>query len=185
MTEKKLYRPSFYLTINSIFILFVLTVGGILTWHNYTVTKEIVLSEADQAYGQVLKEFSQDFKHTYKPVFETVRLLSMTAVMNATTLDERLQELSLLSTALQNQTELSGMQVGYANGDYFIIRPTSFSQVRSLFNAPETAAYVVDHIAADPVSGQRLLERIFYDQQMQELLRHPPEPTEYDPRVRP
>ena len=32
---------------------------------------------------------------------------------------------------------------------------------------------------------QLLLERIFYDQQMLEILRHPSEPTEYDPRIRP
>lgn len=185
MTEKKLFRPSFYLTINSIFILFVLTVGGVLTWHNYSVTKEIVLSETDQAYDRVLTEFSQDFKHTYKPVIETVHLLSMTSIMDASTLDERLQELNLLSTALKNKSEMAGLQVGYANGDYFIVRPTFFSRVRALFKAPESAAYVVDHIAADPVSGQRFLERIFYDQELQEILRHPPEPTEYDPRTRP
>lgn len=185
MTEKNLFRPSFYLTINSIFILFVLTVGGILTWHNYSVTKEIVLAETDQAYDRVLTEFSQDFKYTYKPVFETVRLLSMTSIMNASTLDERLKELNLLSTALQHKTELAGLQVGYANGDYLIVRPTSFGQVRTLFNAPENAAYVVDHIAADPLSGQRLLERIYYDQALLEILRNPPEPTGYDPRTRP
>jgi hypothetical protein len=169
MTEKKIFRPSFYLTINSLFILFVLFVGGILTWHNYSVTKDLVLSETDQDYDRILVEFSKDFKHTYKPVFETVRLLSMTSVMNASTLDERLLELNLLSTALQNKTEMAGLQVGYANGDYLIVR----------------AAYVVDHIATDPASGQRLLERMYYDQQMLEVMRNPPEPSEYDPRTRP
>jgi HD-GYP domain-containing protein (c-di-GMP phosphodiesterase class II) len=185
MTEKKIFRPSFYLTINSLFILFVLFVGGILTWHNYSVTKDLVLSETDQDYDRILVEFSKDFKHTYKPVFETVRLLSMTSVMNASTLDERLLELNLLSTALQNKTEMAGLQVGYANGDYLIVRPTFTGRLRALFNAPESAAYVVDHIATDPASGQRLLERMYYDQQMLEVMRNPPEPSEYDPRTRP
>jgi HD-GYP domain-containing protein (c-di-GMP phosphodiesterase class II) len=184
MTDKKIYRPSFYLTINSLLILFTLSVGGVLTWHNYSATKDLVLSETEQAYDQVLRDFSRDFKNTYKPVFETVRLLSMTSVMNASSLDERLQELKLLGTALQNMAEIAGLQVGYANGDYLIVRPAFVSRVRALFKAPENTVYVVDHIATDPVNGERLLERIFYDQQMNELLHQPPEATDYDPRVR-
>ena len=90
MTEKMTFRPSFYLTINSLFILFVLCIGGILTWHNYSATKALVLSETDQAYDRILIDFSQDFKQTYNPIFGTVRLLAMTSVMSASTLDERL-----------------------------------------------------------------------------------------------
>lgn len=185
MSDEKLYRPSFYLTINSLLIVFVLTVGGTLTWHNFSTTKDIVIQETDRAYDKVLMEFSEDFKNTYQPVFETVRLLSLTSIMEASTLDERLRELSLLGTALENKEELSGLQVGYANGDYFIVRPTRDDPVRALFGAPGNAVYIVDHVSTDPVSQQRFLERIFYDHQMHEILRTSPKSTEYDPRVRP
>ena len=183
--DKKLYRPSFYFTINSLFILLILGVGGILIWQNYLSTKKIVLFAANRAYDQVVREVSEDFKSTYKPVFQTVHLLSMTPVMRASTLNERLQELGILSTALQNKAELSGLQVGYANGDYFIIRPVPSDRIRTLFQAPEKAGYVVDHINTDPVSGQRLLVRIYYDDKLREILRNDPETTEYDPRLRP
>ena len=185
INDKKLYRPSFYFTINSLFILLILGVGGILIWQNYLSSKKIVLFAANRAYDQVVQEVSDDFKHTYQPVFQTVHLLSMTPVMSASTLNERLQELGILSTALQNRTELSGLQVGYANGDYFIIRPVSSERIRTLFQAPEKAGYVVDHVNTDPVSGQRLLVRIYYDDKLWEILRNDPEPTEYDPRLRP
>jgi HD-GYP domain-containing protein (c-di-GMP phosphodiesterase class II) len=179
------YRPSFYLTINSLFISFVLVVGGALAWHNYRDTKKIVLLEVNQEYDHTLATFTKDFQQTYKPVFDTVHLLSMTPIMEALTLEERLQQLSLLTAAMRDRAAMAGLQVGYANGDYFIVRSMLSSQVRNLFRAPDKAAFVVDNIARDPVSGERLLERLFYDENMQELLRHAPEATEYDPRTRP
>ena len=171
MTEKKHYRPSFYLTINSLFILLILGVGVVIAWHDYRTTEKIVLTATDRIYDQVVREVSQDFQHTYKPVFQTVHLLSMTPVMHAITLDERLQELQILSTALQNKAELSGIQVGYANGDYFIVRPIPSDRLRTLFQAPEKTEYVVDNIYTDSVSRERLLLRIYYDELLNEVLR--------------
>jgi predicted negative regulator of RcsB-dependent stress response len=90
MTQGKNYRPSFYLTINALFIAVILFIGGILAWHNYSDTKKIILSEVEQEYDHTLVSFAKDFQHTYKPVFDTVGLLSMTPIMDAVTLDERL-----------------------------------------------------------------------------------------------
>ena len=185
MTEEKHYRLTFYLTINSLFILLTLIVGGILTWHNYRATEKIVLASANHMYDQVVREVSQDFQHTYKPVFQTVHLLSMTPVMQAMNLDKRLHELQVLSTALKNKAELSAIQVGYENGDYFIIRSVATERLRSLFQAPENTEYVVDNISTDSVNGQRLLLRLYFDEQLYELLRQEPQATEYDPRLRP
>ena len=67
---KKGYRPSFYLTINSLFIFLILGVGSILSWHNYQSTEKIVLNAANKVYDQVLREVTQDFSNTYKPVYQ-------------------------------------------------------------------------------------------------------------------
>jgi len=182
---KSTYRPSFYFTINSLFILLIVGVGLVLSWYNYRSTREIVLSAAHKAYDQIVREVSLDFSHTYSPVFETVRLLSMTPVMDAATPEARLESLGMLTTSLQNQQELAGIQVGYANGDYFIVRPLATDKGRSLFEAPDKAVYVVDHITADPAGKQRQLLRLYFDKELQEISRREPEVTEYDPRNRP
>ena len=185
MTQEKNYRPSFYLTINALFIAVILFIGGILAWHNYSDTKKIILSEVEQEYDHTLVSFAKDFQHTYKPVFDTVGLLSMTPIMDAVTLDERLQQLNLITAAMSNRDEIAGLQVGYANGDYFIIRPASSSRIRSLFDAPDNTAFMVDNIATDSATGQRFLERLFFDESLAQIWRKPPEATEYDPRTRP
>ncbi len=179
------YRPSFYLTVNSLFILLILVVGGILSWHSYRSTKRIVLASADRIYDQVVREVSQGFGQTYQPVFHTVRLLSMTPVMDASTLEERLRELDLLGAVLERQAELSAIQVGYDNGDYFIVRPLRSDRTRALFEAPAEAAFVVDHVARQPSTGERGLLRMFFDKDFRQALRREPQATVYDPRTRP
>ena len=184
MSQTK-YRPTFYLTINSLFILLIVGVGAILSWHNYKSTEKIVLRSANKVYDQALREVTQDFSHTYKPVFQSVRLLSLDPLLRASTLDERLGALDLLSSVLQNQPAVSALQVGYGNGDFFIIRSISSEKVRQLFHAGEHSRYVVDNITTDPDSNQRMLYRSFYDHSLQEIGYLKPEKTEYDPRVRP
>ena len=183
--QRKSYRATFSLTINSLFIIFILIVGGILAWHNYRDTKEIVLVKADQQYDQILNAFTRDFQDTYSAVFETVRLLAKTGIMDAADLGQRQDQLGLLSVAVQNMPEVSGLQVGYDNGDYMIVRFISANWIRERFAAPEDATFIFDHIATDTETGLKSLERIFYDQKLIEIFRRPAEPTDYDPRARP
>jgi HD-GYP domain-containing protein (c-di-GMP phosphodiesterase class II) len=183
--QQKEYRPTFYLTINSLFILLIVGVGVILTWHNYQLTKKIVLKAANVVYEKVLREVTQDFTHTYRPVFQSVRLLSLDPLLEAKTLDERLGALEHLSTILEYQPAVSAIQVGYGNGDFFIIRSISSEKTRKLFHALENSTYVVDNITTDPISNQRMLYRSFYDESLQEIGQQQPETTEYDPRTRP
>jgi hypothetical protein len=183
--QQKEYRPTFYLTINSLFILLIVGVGGILTWHNYQLTKKVVLKATNVVYAQVLREVSQDFSHTYRPVFQSVRLLSLDPLLEASTHDERLGALELLSAVLKYQPAVSAIQVGYGNGDYFIIRSISSEKTRKLFHALENSTYVVDNITTDPVSNQKMLYRSFYDESLRKIGHQQPETTEYDPRTRP
>ena len=110
MTENKNYRPTFYLTINALFIAVIIVIGGILAWHNYSDTKKIILSEVEQEYDHTLFSFAKDFQNTYKPVFDMVGLLSMTPIMEASSLDERLQQLDLIAAAMRNRDEIAGLE---------------------------------------------------------------------------
>jgi HD-GYP domain-containing protein (c-di-GMP phosphodiesterase class II) len=183
--EKKRYLPTFYFTVNSLFLLLILGVGGILTWHNYRATRKIVLAGAEETYDQVSREVASDFVKTYQPVFQTVTLLSLSGITGADTLEERLSSLEMFRAALRSQSEMTALQVGYENGDYFIVRSLRSDRTRDLFQAPDDAAFVVDNIAAGRGEEKRLLVRLFFDDRLREVLRQAPEDTDYDPRVRP
>jgi hypothetical protein len=183
--EKKRFHPSFYFTVNSLFLFLVLSVGGILSWHNFQATKKIVLAQAQQSYDQASREVSADFVHTYRAVFQNISLLSFSRVTSSATLEERLQSLDMFSTALRNAPQIKALQAGYSNGDYFIVRSLRTDRVKELFQAPDQAAFNVDHVATDPADGKRYLVRLFFDTGLREISRNSPEITDYDPRLRP
>ncbi len=182
---KKRYLPSFYFTVNSLFLLLILGVGGVLTWHNYRATRKIVLAETARAYDQASREVASDFVKTYQPVFQTVNLLSFNGITAADTLEERLSLLGMFRAALRSQSEMAALQVGYGNGDYFIVRSLKSDRIRELFGAPGETAFAVDNSAAGRDGGKRTLVRIFFDDRLREVLRQAPVETDYDPRVRP
>jgi len=177
-------RYPLHVTISVLFITLIVALGVLLSWQNYRKTSSIILTTAGQVFDQITRELILDFNGTYHPVAGALRLLALAPVTTADTLDERLESLETFTVALANEPSVSGIEIGYANGDFFIVRPLRTEAVRRHFGAPGNAAFVADHVdtAAD---GKRRLVRLFFDSQSRELLRMPAEATDYDPRVRP
>lgn len=177
-------RYPLHVTISALFITLVVVLGVVLSWQNYRKTSSIILTTAGQVFDQITRDLILDFNGTYHPVAGALRLLALAPVTTAATLDERLESLGTFTVALANEPSVSGIQVGYANGDFFIVRPLRTDDLRRHFGAPGNAAFVADHVdtAAD---GERRLVRLFFDAKSREILRKPAEATDYDPRVRP
>ncbi|MGA9290518.1 MAG: methyl-accepting chemotaxis protein, partial [Anaerobacillus sp.] len=177
-------RYPLHITISALFITLIVVLGVVLSWQNYRKTSSIILTTAGQVFDQITRELILDFNGTYHPVAGALRLLALAPVTTATTLDERLESLNTFTVALANEPSVSGIEVGYANGDFFIVRPLRTDDLRRHFGAPGNAAFVADHVdtAAD---GKRRLVRLFFDAQSREILRKPAEATDYDPRMRP
>ena len=83
---------------------------------------------------------------------------SKTALVQADTLEKRLQNLPALAATLQGHPEISAAYVGYEDGEFFLVRrfdPDSYL-ARTLL-APKDAAYVVQSIDRD-AEGLRQIE---------------------------
>ncbi|NOQ14650.1 MAG: HD domain-containing protein, partial [Methyloprofundus sp.] len=184
MKSKKSTTYSLHFTTSSLFIILIIVFGSVLSWQNYRKTSEILIASGDQLFDQINSELMLDFGGIRKSVTQTVNFLALSPISQANTLAERLESLVLLSTALANEENMSAIQVGYLNGDYFIVRHIRSEYERKTFSAPESAVFIVDNIATDKPSERSLL-RIFYNQKLQEISRNLAQPTSYDPRVRP
>ena len=172
-----------HLTISALFITLVVVLGVILSWQNYSKTSEIILSSADKMYDQVTQELLLDIKSTYRPVGDTLGLLALTPLVDAGSLAERLRSVPLLGEALRNESAVTGIQAGYPNGDFFIVRPLADAALRKRFEAPADAGFMADHIDTD-AAGERRLIRLFFDDRLREITRQAAVKTEYDPRLR-
>jgi HD-GYP domain-containing protein (c-di-GMP phosphodiesterase class II) len=177
-------RYPLHVTISALFIILIVALGIVLSWQNYRKTSSIILTTAGQVFDQITRDLILDFNGTYRPVAAALRLLALGPVTTAATLDERLQSLRTFTAALTSEPSVSGIEVGYGNGDFFIVRPLSSDTVRRHFGAPGNAAFVADHVDTGAEGGRRLV-RLFLDAQSQVILRKPAEQTDYDPRTRP
>jgi len=184
MPEKKRHSYSLHFTIGSLFICLTLMFGSFFSWLQYTKTSEILLSAGEQVFEQINRELTLDFGSLVKSSNQTLSFISLSPITEAGSLDERLKYLKIFSSALRNEDRLSSLQVGYPNGDFFIMRSLDTLALRQTFNAPAEAIFNVDNIHTDSL-GKRQLLSIFYNDQLQELSRHLPQETQYDPRLRP
>ena len=180
---KKIFQEPLHVTISVLFTILILCVGFILSFYSYKKTTAIVLSATDKLFDQLALEVAENFKGTYSPVIQSVSLLSYSHVIKGRTLAERLGSIQLLADVLRHEQAIAGLQIGYENGDYFILRPLSSKEDRDLFAAPEEAAYMVDNIVMD-TTGSGMLTRLFLTDKLLEVERLEPVPSDFDPRKR-
>lgn len=176
-------RYPLHLTISALFITLIVILGALLSWQNYSKTSDIIRSSAGKMYDQVATELLLDIKGTYRPVGDTLGLLALTPITRAGSLAERLDAIDMLGEALRSSPSVTGIQVGYPNGDFFILRPLPDNMARKQFAAPAGALFVADQVDSD-ASQRRQLLRIYLDANLREISRNPPEITDYDPRLR-
>ena len=175
-------RFPLHIHIATLFILLTLAFGLALGWFNYKNNAQILLAASRQAFEQINQELISDLHAKHLQTTGSINLLVHTRLVHASDLSQRLEQLSLLTTVLQGNHALSALQIGYANGDYFIVRPLNDTYMRQRFQAPDNAAYVVENISGG--EGKHPMLRLYLDAALDELSRKQLAPSSYDPRQR-
>jgi len=173
-----------HITISTLFIFLVVVFGTILGVYNYKKTSDILLTSSDRIFDHSSSELSLNLLALRRPVAQAVSMLASSGIVRAGNLEERIPYLNIIQAALITTEELSALQVGYDDGDYFIARSLDNEYMRERFSAPEGATLVVDNIQTGN-DGRRYLQRLWYSAERVELGRAEPQLSEYDPRVRP
>ncbi len=183
-TQGSIRRYRILVTISVLFITLVVLFGLFFRQFIFQQTSAILLEESKRLFAQVNRELSLNFLTTRKTIAQTIHILGSTPLVTATSLSERLAFLPELQAALVQEPQLTGLQIGYDSGDYFIVRPLAGDIMRKQFQAPTGAELVVDNITGSP-GGKHQLQRFWFTAELVEITRSVPEPTEYDPRLRP
>jgi len=170
--------------LTTLFAVLILSVGGLLGALNYTQTTKLLLSASDEIYERASKEIVLNYRNTYNPVRNSMELLSHLSLANSKSFDQRIKYIGSLSAALNSEASITAIQIGYENGDYFIVRKLNTEDLREKFNAPEKAVLMVDNLAFDK-PGKSYLLRVYLDRQLHVLHRDQPIKSDYDPRKRP
>ena len=164
-------------------ISFVLLLGIVLGVFHYQKISQLIIGEAQGMFDRVAENVTVNFSSSYRPVKSSVDLLAFSALLENENYQERQAHLPMLVSVLKKAPEMTALEVGYANKEYFIIRQLSSDDLISQFSAPTEAKYVVDSIETD--SGAGLMYRYYYDDDLHQIASKNLYQTSYDPTARP
>jgi HD-GYP domain-containing protein (c-di-GMP phosphodiesterase class II) len=181
MSSSSSRRYPLHLQITALFMLLILLLGGSLTWYNYRKSSDLILSASAQLFQQYGERLRLEFLRTYQPIVQMVNMLSLDSIVEARTTEERLAKLPLLARALEQRPQVTGLQIGYANGDYFVLRTLNGESRGTGFNPPPGSRLMADSIIHHG-QGPGQLERYFFSGALALIERRTPSPSDYDPR---
>ncbi|WP_454565282.1 HD domain-containing phosphohydrolase [Pseudomonas sp. AIG] len=176
-------RLPLHVHISVMFTFLLLLTGVVLGLFNYHQTTQIILSSSEKLFERIEQDVRLDMSATYQPIRHLLSLLADNPATQATRLEQRLPLLRPFSRSLTDNPNLASLYLGYANGDFFMVRPLRSAALKTLLKAPEAAAYQVWSIEHDPQGAVRS-QSLFFDQALKPISRLDNPDDNYDPRSR-
>lgn len=122
-------------------------------------------------------------KRMLEPVQATLRQISSDPISSASTLDERLRRLFVLAEELAANGLISSLYVGYANGEFILVRALDKPALRQLVAAPARSNFLVQARTLQK-NKQIVGEYLFYSADGVLLERRRVPSYNFDPRTR-
>lgn len=176
-------RYPLHLHISMLFASLLIVTGLVLGLFNYRQATQLILSSSQQAFQSAQRDVEEDLRHTYQPIQHLLSLLVLDPQVASDAPEARLRLLPMFAQALRDNPRLASLYIGYANGDFFMVRPLRTPALRERFSAPAKAQVQVWSVvhSATGIRGVHL----YFDEQLQLLERRALPEERYDPRQRP
>ncbi len=123
-----------------------LLVGSLFIWQGYLGMQRVGLAAATeyaQRLGQIVTHHTRQL---IDPSQHLLRLLVRDPIATAPAWQDRFDRLAGLTETLAANPVLSAVYVGYANGDFLLIRPLDRLDLAQRFDAPDGAVYLVQRV---------------------------------------
>jgi HD-GYP domain-containing protein (c-di-GMP phosphodiesterase class II) len=176
-------RLPLHVHISVMFTCLLLLTGVVLGLFNYRQTTQIILSSSEKLFNRIEQDVRLDMAATYQPIRHLLSLLAGDPAAQATNLEQRLSLLRPFSQSLTDNPSLASLYLGYANGDFFMVRPLRSTALKTLLKAPEAAAFQVWSIEHD-AQGSLHSQSLFFDPALLPVGRQDNLADRYDPRSR-
>ncbi|MBF4559124.1 HD domain-containing protein [Pseudomonas sp. p50] len=177
-------RFPLHVHISVMFTFLLLLTGVVLGLFNYHQTTQIILSSSERLFERIEQDVRTDLSTTYQPIRHLLSLLADNPATQTADLGQRLALLKPFSQSLKDNPNLASLYLGYANGDFFMVRPLRAPDLKALIKAPEAAAFQVWSIERHLPDSQALSQSLFFDQDLKLISRQDNPEESYDPRTR-
>ncbi|WP_415054988.1 cache domain-containing protein [Halopseudomonas sp.] len=159
-----------------------LTLGVGLAIFHYQQQSKVILNTGETLFHHFSQQLETELLHLYQPPAQALNLLALSDLSSTISLEQRLNYLPQLAQVLVDNPQLNSLYQGWPTGDYLMLRPLRTPSLRTRFNAPAEAVWMVWHIQMGPGAGKTV--HLFYDDQLQILEQRELFNDGYDPRQR-
>lgn len=159
-----------------------LTLGVGLAIFHYQQQSKVILNTGETLFHHFSQQLETELLHLYQPPAQALNLLALSDLSSTISLEQRLNYLPQLAQVLVDNPQLNSLYQGWPTGDYLMLRPLRTPSLRTRFNAPAEAVWMVWHIQMGPGAGKTV--HLFYDEQLQILEQRELFNDGYDPRQR-
>ena len=167
--------------IATLFVALITTAGLAIVGYGYFATSRLLLSAGDEEFLYVADRTASHVRDLLAPAHLLVQLLARHRLSGASSLGARLEALPLLTAALAEHPEISAVYVGFASGDFFLVRSLHAAARQNLGAPPEAVFLVQSRTAAEAAVPGRYL---FLDARLGVLADEPRPDYRFDPRTR-
>ena len=177
----KRYYP-LHIHITTLFVVLIVVVSCLIAGLGYKLSRDMMETTAADLTRRISRETLGELERLVAPAEMAVNLMSYDSITGATSFAERWRRLRFMREALKNSPTLSSIYVGYASGDFFLLRRVRDEDDRRMFEAPQGTRYIVQSIerGTTPPRGRY----IFLDSTLETLREDDPPgyAASYDPR---
>ncbi|MBE9610987.1 HD domain-containing phosphohydrolase [Chitinilyticum piscinae] len=172
-----------YIHISYLFIGLLIGYAAFTGWYQYQATTRLLKDNAQGRFEQIAKMTASNVQSLYIPAKVSVALLANQRLMNATSLEQRLDSLPFLVNAIAEQPASASIYMGYDDGDFFMLRRyLDEPDLKTKFNPPPLTRWIVQSI--DHEGDSVRADYLFFDVKLQQIGSQSDPAYRYDPRTR-
>jgi len=170
--------------ISAIFLALLLLLGAILGSIGYGLARQILTSTAHDLTHRIHREIVGNLSSLVTPAGVAVKLLGRDNLVEEHGFERYLRGLPFMQALLDSTPAMTSIYIGYADGDFFMLRRLWDNEDRNIFQAPAGTRYVLQHIerTGDDSRGRY----IYLDAGLKTIGEEglPESASRYDPRQR-
>lgn len=165
-------------------VLCLLAMLAVVVVQGYRGAEAAMLAAANDSARQLGSTLNERAGRLINPAESAIRLLAHDPIAAATDLETRLQRIPVLVETLNANATLSAVYIGYANGEFVLVRRLDNPEFKARIEAPEMSDYLVQTISLDE-QGLTQGNWLFYDLAFRLHDRREMPDYRFDPRTRP
>lgn len=171
------------IVMGALFCLLVLSVGLTIGLFGFRESRAMLLSASQEVFSRADRQMHLSVDNLFQPLQAAIEQLSYHPAANQADWRQRLGAVSAMADILERSNSVASVYIGYASGDFMMLRPLRTDAARLRWQAPMHARYSLEQIERQPTGTH--YQRLYFDAARRRIAQRNVDDPPLDPRTRP